>query len=90
MLNSVDANAVALAQELDGLPLALATAGAYLSQVAVGLNDYLRLYKASWLQLLQKSPELESYEDRALYTTWQLSLDHIKQQNELSVRLLEL
>lgn len=90
MLNSIDANAVALVKELDGLPLALATAGAYLSHVSTGLNDYLRLYKASWLRLLQKSPELDSYEDRALYTTWQLSLDHIKLQNELSARLLEL
>jgi hypothetical protein len=33
---------------------------------------------------------LSSYEDRALYSTWQLSLDHIKQQNELSARLLQL
>lgn len=90
MLNDVDADAAALATELDGLPLALATAGAYLSQVATGLKDYLRIYKASWLQLLQTTSELESYEDRALYTTWQLSLDHIKQRNELSVRLLEL
>ncbi|KAL9089651.1 MAG: hypothetical protein Q9165_005683 [Trypethelium subeluteriae] len=89
-ITAQDAGAAALAKELDGLPLALATAGAYLSKVATSIKDYLRLYKASWLRLLQKSPGLESYEDRALYTTWQLSLDHIKQRNELSARLLEL
>lgn len=33
---------------------------------------------------------MSSYEDRALYSTWQLSLDHIKRQNELSARLLQL
>jgi len=31
-----------------------------------------------------------SYEDRTLYSTWQLSFDHIKQQNELSAKLLQL
>jgi tetratricopeptide (TPR) repeat protein len=79
-----------LAKELDGLPLALATAGAYLDQVATSFADYLRLYKASWLKLQHTSPKLSSYEDQALYSTWQLSLDHIKRQNELSAWLLQL
>jgi hypothetical protein len=47
-----------------GLPLALATAGAYLDQVATSFAEYLRLYETSWLRLQQTSPELESYEDR--------------------------
>ena len=79
-----------LAEELDGLPLALATAGAYLDSVVTSFVDYLRLYKASWLKLQHTSPRLMSYKDRALYSTWQLSLDHIKRQNELSARLLQL
>ncbi|KAL6159008.1 hypothetical protein ACJBU6_03101 [Exserohilum turcicum] len=85
-----DPDALAVAQELDGLPLALATAGAYLEQVTTSFRDYLRLYKASWLKLHQTTPELSFYEDRQLYTTWQLSYDHIKQQNELSAKLLHL
>jgi tetratricopeptide (TPR) repeat protein len=84
----LDPDAVAIARELDGLPLALATAGAYLDQVSTSFSDYLRLYSASWLKLQQTSPEVSSYEDRALYSTWQLSFDHIKQQNELSAKLL--
>jgi hypothetical protein len=84
----IDPSAVAVAKELDGLPLALATAGAYLNQVTTSFQDYLRLYKASWLKLHQTTPELSSYEDRQLYTTWKLSYDHIKRQNELSARLL--
>ncbi|XTI93092.1 HET-domain-containing protein [Cenococcum geophilum] len=55
-----DPDAVRLAKELDGLPLALATAGAYLDQVAISLSDYLRLYKASWMKLQKTSPELSS------------------------------
>ncbi|KAN0069133.1 HET domain containing protein [Elaphomyces granulatus] len=85
-----DPDAVKLATELDGLPLALATAGAYLDQTGIGFPDYLRLYRASWAKLLETSPELSSYEDRTLYSTWQLSFDHVKQRNELSAKLLRL
>ena len=43
----LDPNAAELARELDRLPLALATAGAYLDQVATSFTEYLRLYQAS-------------------------------------------
>ncbi len=36
------------------------------------------------------TPELSAYEDRTLYSTWQISFDHVKQQNELSAKLLHL
>jgi hypothetical protein len=86
----LDPDAAELAKQLDGLPLALVTAGAYLNQLATGFADYLRPYRASWLKLQQTSPQVSSYEDRQLYSTWQVSLDHIKQQNELSAKLLQL
>ena len=86
----LDPDVIKLAEELDGLPLALATAGAYLDQTALSFSDYLRLYKGSWTKLLKMSPELSSYEDRTLYSTWQLSFDRVKQQNELSSKLLRL
>ncbi|KAH8767807.1 kinesin light chain [Hyaloscypha sp. PMI_1271] len=85
-----DPDALKLAKELDGLPLALVTAGAYLNQAAISLSDYLRLYKESWAKLQKTSPELTSYEDRMLYSTWQLSFDHVEQQNALSAKLLRL
>ncbi|KAF2741633.1 hypothetical protein M011DRAFT_377150, partial [Sporormia fimetaria CBS 119925] len=89
-LTHLDPDAAELARELDGLPLALATAGAYLDQVTTSFADYFRLYRASWRRLQQTSPEVSTYEDRQLYSTWQLSLDHIKQQSELSTKLLQL
>ena len=69
LISTLDPDAVKLAMELDGLPLALATAEAYLEQVAISLSDYLRLYKESWAKLQESSPELASYEDRTLYST---------------------
>ncbi|KAN0075132.1 P-loop containing nucleoside triphosphate hydrolase protein [Elaphomyces granulatus] len=86
-----DPDAVKLAKGLDGLPLALlATAGAYLYQVTISFSDHLRLYKTSWAKLLTTSPEINSYEDRMLYSTWQVSFDQVKQRNELSAKLLQL
>jgi tetratricopeptide (TPR) repeat protein len=90
MVYCVDPDAVKLIEKLDGLPLALATAGAYLSQVATTLSEYLTDYEASWLELQETSPEVTEYEDRMLYTTWQISYDHIQQQNDLSAKLLRL
>jgi tetratricopeptide (TPR) repeat protein len=40
------------------------------------------------MQLQKFSPELSSYEDRTLYSTWQISFNHVRQQNELSAKLL--
>jgi hypothetical protein len=65
-----DSDAIALVKVLDGLPLALSTAGAYLEHVTTSFSDYLRLHNASWLKLQIKSPQLSSYEGRSLYTTW--------------------
>ncbi|KAF1815003.1 hypothetical protein P152DRAFT_447276 [Eremomyces bilateralis CBS 781.70] len=84
-----DPDAAKLVKELDGLPLALATSGAYLEQVTTSLAEYLRLYTELWLKLQKKSPELSSYEGR-LYSTWDISYKQVQQQNRLSTRLLQL
>src|ERR1700729_1555575 len=85
-----DCDAIALVKELDGLPLALSAAGSYLEHVTTSFSDYLRLYKTSWLKLQRTSPQLSSYEDRSLYTTWQITLDRVQQQNAASPRLLKM
>jgi hypothetical protein len=85
-----DPNAIKLAKELDGLPLTLATARAYLDQTARSFSDYLRLYKESWVRLEETSPKLSLYKDRILYSTWQISFNNIKQRNPLSANLLRL
>jgi tetratricopeptide (TPR) repeat protein len=36
------------------------------------------------------SPALSSYEDRALYSTWQISFEHVERRNPLSAQLLRL
>ncbi|KAF7502885.1 hypothetical protein GJ744_004954 [Endocarpon pusillum] len=85
-----DPDAIELVKELDGLPLALSTAGAYLKPVTTSFSEYLRLHKESWLKLQTTSPRLISYEDRSLYTTWQITFDRIQQRNAGSAKLLKL
>ncbi|KAI1210264.1 P-loop containing nucleoside triphosphate hydrolase protein [Annulohypoxylon truncatum] len=86
-----DKDAGDLVKLLDGLPLALATAGAYLKGVpATTFADYITLYKESWEQLQKSTPRIMSYEDRALYSTWNISFLHIKHQNPASAALLRL
>ncbi|PQE17740.1 hypothetical protein CJF31_00005461 [Rutstroemia sp. NJR-2017a BVV2] len=84
-----DPDAIVLVKELDGLPLALSTAGAYLEHITISFSDYLQLYKTSWLKLQTTSPLLDSY-DRTLHTTWQITFDRIQQQNPASAKLLKL
>ena len=79
-----------LVKQLDGLPLALSTAGAYLSQVSISLKDYICHYRTSWLRLQQTTPGLLFYEERALHTTWDLSFQHIQKQNKSAENLLQL
>ncbi|KAF2677607.1 HET-domain-containing protein [Lentithecium fluviatile CBS 122367] len=85
-----DSDAKALVVKLDGLPLALSTAGAYLEHVTTSFAEYLRLYEASWLKLQRTSPRLTSYENRSLYTTWQVTFDRIQQHSAASAQLLKL
>jgi tetratricopeptide (TPR) repeat protein len=78
-----------LVKKLDGLPLALATAGSYLHQVSTSLTEYNQLYEASWAELQETTPRLTSY-DKTLYSTWQISFDHVIQRNNHSAQLLRL
>ena len=58
--------------------------------MSTSLKDYLCYYDQSWLKLQQKTPQLLSYEDRALYTTWNISLEHVQRQNDSAARLIQL
>src|SRR5947209_20141395 len=61
-----------LARSLDGLPLALATAGTYLKQTSDSCSNYLQLYHNSWDDLGRYSQGLLDYDGRTLYSTWNI------------------
>ncbi|EAQ83136.1 hypothetical protein CHGG_10954 [Chaetomium globosum CBS 148.51] len=85
-----DAAAVTLARKLGGLPLALSTAGTYLTQVSTSWEQYLQDYESAWGQLQKLSPQLLTYENRAMYSTWNISFASIRRQSESATMLLRL
>lgn len=68
-----------LARRFDGLPLALATAGAYLRSTTHTFKKYLGLYETRWRELGKVAGRMPLGEyDRTLYTTWDLTLDRLQ------------
>ncbi|MCJ1269239.1 hypothetical protein MMC22_009129 [Lobaria immixta] len=74
---------------LDGLPLAIAQAGAYLQESGVEIETYLKFYKQQWkeLQNLADAP-LQDYPDRSVWTTWAISYNAVRKKDEAAANLL--
>jgi hypothetical protein len=79
-----------LAKRLDGLPLALATAGDYIGQTTDSFSDYLQMYEETWQDLADNSDGLLEYDDRTLYTTWNLSLKQVAAQDPEAAQIFQL
>jgi tetratricopeptide (TPR) repeat protein len=77
---------------LDGLPLAIAQAGAYLEESGVGLTTYLRFYEEQWSELMElgylADAPLQDYPDRSVWTTWAISYQAIRNRHEHTANLL--
>ena len=86
----LDPSAMELARRLDGLPLALATAGTYLRQVPDSFSDYLQLYDNNWDDLGRYSDGLLDYDGRTLYSTWNVSYQQLQRRDPSAAELLRL
>ncbi len=75
-------------EALDGLPLALDQAGAYIEETGTGLRDYLKLYRARRQRLLRTRGQDTTGHPEPVATTWSLSLEKIKQTNPAAAELL--
>src|SRR3954470_11130968 len=67
---------------LDGLPLAIAQASAYLRQSEISVAKYIQLYNQQWKNLMESQERtgapLRDYPDRSVWTTWTISYDAIR------------
>jgi hypothetical protein len=86
----LDLSATGLARRLDGLPLALETAGAYLKHSADSFHSYLQLHNNSWNDLSRHSSGPEDYEERTLYSTWNVSIQQVRNKDPAAADLLKL
>jgi tetratricopeptide (TPR) repeat protein len=77
---------------LDGLPLAIAQAGAYIQTNGSRLTKYVSFYEKQWAELMTPSPfndpTLKDYPDRSVWTTWTISYQAIREQHEDTANLL--
>src|SRR5947209_4925285 len=77
---------------MDGLPLALDQAGAYIKTRGYRLSDYIELYQERHMELLKwRSPTRigERYEyPHSVATTWSLSFEKVEQTSPAAVDLL--
>jgi len=85
---SVWSLAHAIVEAMDGLPLALDQAGAYIEETRSSLRDYLKLYRTRRQRLLRLRGQDAAGHPEPVATTWSLSLEKIKQANPAATELL--
>ena len=79
-----------LATAIDGLPLALEQAGAYLAQTGVAFAVYWNHYQRQQLTLLERRlPETGNY-PASVATTWLLNVEQVQQRSPGSIPILQL
>jgi tetratricopeptide (TPR) repeat protein len=81
-------NAEKIATQLDGLPLALDQAGAYIEETGCGLSGYLDLYRSHAAELLRRRGVLTPDHLDPVATTWVLSFENIQEANPGAAELL--
>ncbi|HEY1351065.1 MAG TPA: FxSxx-COOH system tetratricopeptide repeat protein [Ktedonobacteraceae bacterium] len=82
--------ASAISQEVDGLPLALDQAGAYIEETGRGLAEYVALYQQYAFTLLQRRGSALHDHPSSVVTTLALSFARMKERNIAAVELLDL
>ncbi|GHO90147.1 tetratricopeptide repeat protein [Reticulibacter mediterranei] len=75
---------------LDGFPLALDQAGAYIEETGCSFNDYLQLYEHHRITLLARRGKQAANYPHSVATTWSLSFQTIEQANPAAADLLRL
>jgi tetratricopeptide (TPR) repeat protein/transcriptional regulator with XRE-family HTH domain len=75
-------------EAMDGLPLALDQAGAYIEAAQCSLTDYLNLYRHHPNTLLQERGGPIPEHPDAVATTWDLSFQRVEQKNPAAAELL--
>jgi tetratricopeptide (TPR) repeat protein len=68
----------------------LATAGTYLHQSSFTFERYLQEYEKRWNIDPRRQPQLQEYQDRTLYTTWDISYTRLQSDDPDAAKLLKL
>jgi len=82
------ATAEAIARELDGLPLALDQAGAYIEETQCSLTSYLNQYRKRQTALLKRRGGTGKQHPEPIATTWSLSFEQVEKSSAVAADLL--
>ncbi len=80
--------ALAISQALNGLPLAIDQAGAYIKEAPCPLARYLTLYQTRRSDLLHARGHFNQNYPESVATTWSLAFEKVNETNEAAVELL--
>ncbi len=87
---SVRKQVQAIVEAVDGLPLALDQAGAYIEEIGCGLSDYLKFYQKHRKRLLRARGQDAAGHPEPIATTWSLSFEKVERANLAAAELLRL
>ncbi|KMK63757.1 hypothetical protein Y699_09530 [Aspergillus fumigatus Z5] len=83
-----NADTLSLASRLDGLPLAIVIAGAFMRETGTSVTEYLQHYQESWSELqVQSNPE-RHYRKGNMLQTWMISYREIHKRDPHAAKLL--
>ncbi|MGI9061137.1 MAG: tetratricopeptide repeat protein [Ktedonobacteraceae bacterium] len=82
--------AAEIVNALDGLPLALDQAGAYIEETRCGFSTYLHLYRTRRKELLLRRGRLPVDHPEPVAATWSLSFQQVEQESRAAADLLRL
>jgi tetratricopeptide (TPR) repeat protein len=80
--------AEAIVKEMDGLPLALDQAGAYIEETHCGVPAYLLSYRQRQAELLKRRGGTGRDHPEPVATTWSLSFEQVERLNPMATDLL--
>ncbi|KAJ5281307.1 hypothetical protein N7478_006679 [Penicillium angulare] len=83
-----DPDTLTLADCLDGLPLAIIIAAAYMRETGTSITQYLRYYQESWSNLQSFSSPGRQYQQGNMLETWKISFYEIQNRHSNAAQLL--
>ncbi|KAJ5240408.1 uncharacterized protein N7469_001999 [Penicillium citrinum] len=83
-----DPDVVALTNRLDGLPLALVIAGAFMRETGSSIAEYLQYYQESWSELQSQSYPGRQYQQGNILQTWMISYREVQKRDMSAASLL--
>jgi hypothetical protein len=88
LIRLTEVDTLALANRLDGLPLAIVIAGAFMRQTGSSITEYLQYYQDSWSDLQLQSNAERQYQQDNIIQTWMISYLEIQKRDPDAAKLL--